>query len=329
MAAARRLALLSATTLAILLRASTSFAGPPASKPQAATAPRDAADDWFDRGTAAYAAHKLAEAETAFAEAWKLKKTQDIAANLGTVELELGKPRRAAEHLAWAVQHAAPTDSDAARLATRRRFDKARAQVGALRVQVNQPGARVFVNDEPVGQAPLDAEVFTDTGTATVVARLDGYADARAVVQVEKGSAQDVSLKLDPIQAPKRSAVPAVVLGAGSAAFLVSGIVFTVVSNSKASSADAKLTELQATFGKAPCLAAKAATPCTTLHDLNQSSDTFHNLAVAGFVVAGAAAVAAITYAAWPAKKQEPRVGLRVAPVVGDRMGGLAIGGEF
>lgn len=93
-------------------------------------------------------------------------------------------------------------------------------------------------------------------------------------------------------------------LGCGGAAFLVSGIVFTVVSNNKASSANAKLTELHATYGNTPCLAAKAAGAC-------------------------AATIAAVTYAVWPAPKQAPRTGIQLAPVLGDRMGGIVISGKF
>src|SRR4051812_6716954 len=116
--------------LAVLLCASfacagTSWAAPPPPPPKPPAPPRvhDAADDWFDKGSAAYDAHDLKAAEAAFLEAWKLKKTQDIAANLGAVELELGQARQATGHLAYAVQNAAPTDSQQVRRSVKDRFD--------------------------------------------------------------------------------------------------------------------------------------------------------------------------------------------------------------
>lgn len=336
MLAVKRLGFLSATLLAALLRGGTSFAGPPAPPPKPpATVPRDAADDWFDRGTAAYAAHKLAEAEAAFTEAWKLKKTQDIAANLGTVELELGKARRAAEHLRYAVEHAAPTDSDAARAAARRRYERARAQVGALRVVVNLPGAHVFLNDELVGHSPIESEVFADPGTASLSARLDGYKVARAVVQVEKGQAQgqaqEVLLKLEPVETPRRSVIPGAVLGGVAGAALVTGIGLFAGGRGKASSArDLHDAILKAGVG---CVsgAAHQDARCADLYSTTSTGNTLQKAGVGLMIGAGAAAVGTVIYFMLPAPRASsaPGVSLRIAPTLAPNDAGIILSGTF
>ena len=88
-------------------------AGPGA--PTAATKPLDHADELFEQAVTAYDAGRLADAEAKLAEAWGLKRTHDIAGNLGVVELKLGKYPEAATHLAWALQHFPPTEADQAR----------------------------------------------------------------------------------------------------------------------------------------------------------------------------------------------------------------------
>jgi hypothetical protein len=318
-----------ALVVVCVLYSSAGRAAPPPSKPAPAPVVRDAADDWFDKGSAAYEAHKLKEAAAAFLEAWKLKKTQDTAANLGTIELELHEARKAAEHLDYAVRHGAPTDSDAARRAARDRFEQARKLVGAIRVKVNVAGASVYLNGELVGVAPIEGDVFADPGTTAIEAKLAGYDDARAVVQVDKGSSQDASLALLRSEENRRSIAPTIALGAGAAVFLAGGIASALLSNSRASDANAQLAQLQAVAGIAPCKSATVAQDCATLHSLNTSSDTFHNLAVAGFAAAGVTGAAALTYALWPARKGEPRSGLRLAPIVGGSTRGLAASGSF
>src|ERR1700679_4224184 len=58
----------------------------------------------FDQGTKLLDQKKLDEAELACLAAWKLKKSFDLAGNLGTLEADLKKWRTAAEFLAYALR---------------------------------------------------------------------------------------------------------------------------------------------------------------------------------------------------------------------------------
>ena len=324
-----RVPLSAALAASLFLCASASRAAPPApAKPAPAATVRDAADDWFDKGIAAYEGHKLKEAEAAFLEAWKLKKTQDTAANLGTVELELHEPRKAAEHLSYAVHHGAPTDSDAARRAARDRFDQARKLVGAIRVQVNLPGASVYLNGELLGLAPLDGEVFADPGAVTVEARLAGYQDARATVQVDKGASKDASLVLLPAEEKKRSILPAAVMGGVGGAALVTGSVLLGLAVSKRSN----VMSLAAQTNHSCVVHAPAPQGlCAQLASEAGQADTLGNAGIVAMVVAGAAAAGVATYMLWPTSQRDARTGrgVRVVPLASVNGGGVILSGSF
>src|SRR6185436_6743274 len=63
------------------------------------------ASQLFKKGKAAYDSRKFEDALRIYMEAWSLKQSPDIAANLAATETELGKHRDAAEHFAFALAH--------------------------------------------------------------------------------------------------------------------------------------------------------------------------------------------------------------------------------
>lgn len=69
-----------------------------------------------------------------------------------------------------------------------------RATSGTLRVDTSPPGADVSVDDEPRGNPPL--ELALPQGQHTVVAKKDGYDDARVPVVIEPGATKDLRLEL-------------------------------------------------------------------------------------------------------------------------------------
>ncbi|MCK6591615.1 MAG: hypothetical protein L6Q76_29015, partial [Polyangiaceae bacterium] len=75
----------------------------PAVDPNAS--PEERAMALFRRGIEAHKQGNLVEAEGYYRTAFDLKKSYDIAGNLGDVELKLGKPRDAAEHLSFTIRN--------------------------------------------------------------------------------------------------------------------------------------------------------------------------------------------------------------------------------
>ena len=163
------------------------------------------ADQLFQKGKALYASGKVRDAREALLSAWTLKRSYDIAANLGTVELELGMNRDAAEHLTYSVRTFPSTGKKKNLAVTKQQLDEARKQVGALSIKANVDGAEVLVDGAVVGRAPMVDEVFVEAGARTVEAKSSGFATGRVVVQVAKGGTEGVTLTLVAVVAPVAS----------------------------------------------------------------------------------------------------------------------------
>ncbi len=76
-----------------------------------------------------------------------------------------------------------------------------RKSVGLLSVTSSPPGARISVDGEPVGTAPLPRAVLLGPGEHTVAAELDGYVAAEERVSVLSQSQSKVAFQLQPEEA--------------------------------------------------------------------------------------------------------------------------------
>jgi PEGA domain-containing protein len=279
----------------------------------------------YKQANALYDQRKLAEAEVLYLQAWNLKKTYDLACNLGAIELDLSKPRAAAEHLAYALREFPAGGKTSAREQIEGRFKKAREQVGALRVRVSAPNAKMVVAGRAAGSSPLADELFVEPGSVTVEATLPGYETAQQTVQIEKGSAVDVSLTLEHA---KRSPIPAFVIGGVGVVALGLGASFIGIAESNRSTAKTLSNE---TNHACPISNPSPQGKCKELADAASNEDTFGNIGVVSLVVAGAAAVGVATYLLWPAPRDEPASArtIRVLPTASTTGGGLFVMGSF
>ncbi|WP_437719796.1 hypothetical protein [Sorangium sp. So ce861] len=161
----------------------------------------------YDQGVKAANAGKWEKARQFILESFQLEPTAAKAANLGAVELRAGKPRDAAEHLAFFLREAQeirPRDRDKAE----GMLAEAKAKIGTVTVQV-EAGAEVLVDGQPVGTAPLDRPVFVEPGSRRFEARKPGTGSATQELQVQAGSAPEVQLTLATIAGPAIQAVEA------------------------------------------------------------------------------------------------------------------------
>jgi hypothetical protein len=307
--------------------------------PAAALAQTPAADtaratELFKNGKAAFAKGDLPEAERLFAEAWGLRKSSDIAANLAQSELEQQKFRLAAEHFSWALANLLPSASDAQRRAVEQGLAKARAEVGALRLEIQPEGSDVLVADQPLGRAPIPGAVFVDPGEVILSVRHEGYVSLSKRVMVAKGTEQAVSIELPlkeeplPPAAPpppteaqpspvepsdrssRKSLVPAIVATGFAVVGGAVGLGFTLSANSEEKEAD----ELSSGLGPSACAPNGGGSPsdCAELKDKRESVQTSRNVAIGAFVVGGVAALAA-GYFYWDALSHRPEQSARRA----------------
>lgn len=328
---------------------------PPAPPPAASTtatvqpaadaaAAIDKADELYRQGNEAYKQNRLKDAYTFYRDAWNIKKSYDIAGNLGAVEMVLNMPRDAAEHLLHSLRGFPANGKPEARDKTRQRLEEALKQIGTLFIKVNIDGADILIDGKSIGKAPLEHEIFVDAGNRKLEARLPGHDPASQQLNVAKGSTHKVSLTLNKSAAPLPIAIkpkrPSWILpvlvtgGAVSAAALGTGIGLLAAGSSKADDADAMLLDLQRSHGATPCAPPNAVQPqCSELKSLRTDHDTFHNVGVGTMVVGGLAVAATVGTALYVfkfrGKSEKTESAPAVVPVAGPSGAGLFVHTRF
>lgn len=193
--------LASATALALVVLV------PSVASPQDQDEATTKARNMFEQGVAAMYAGKYDAARMAFERASKLRPSSRVTYNLGLAELQTGRFVDAARHIAEHVrQTPQPTREEREALA------KAERYVAHLVLRANVDGARVYVDDEPLGRTPVVIQpVYVLAGRRKIRATLEGFADLNQVYDLEAGKPTEVNLVLDPLP-------PSVASGAGSGA---------------------------------------------------------------------------------------------------------------
>jgi PEGA domain len=200
-------------TLPFVLAATFALSAPALSQPKASGA-SDAqqADEHFRKGKELLKAGSKKEAREEYLAAFRLKRSYDVAGNLGSLELTLGLPRDAAEHLSFALRSYASSGTTPEQLEkAKQRLADAERQVGTVKLTVSVEGAEVLVDGKPVGRAPLGEEVFVESGERRIEARLSGYEPAKQTITIAKGQAAAVTLTLAAVAAapvPSAAVVP-------------------------------------------------------------------------------------------------------------------------
>ncbi len=293
------------------------------------------ADRLFEQGIAARKAGKLADAEALFQKAWALKKTWDIAANLGLVELNLGKLPEGAEHVHYAIAELPPSESDAMRDNLAKAFAAARPDVAGIDVKCDVDGADVVVNGASKGTTPLRRTLFVAPGQVTIELRKDGYAPERKAITLKKGGTEQLQVSLVR-QAPpaERSKVPALVLGGVSVASLVAGGALVGVSMTTGAELRAgapRGSDGQLLCNKAPDPASSATAECDAWRAKATEAGTLGNAGIGLLVVGGVAAAGAVAaYLFWPiSSPSRTATTWHVTPVVGAHGGGAVLQGRF
>ncbi len=282
----------------------------------------------FDQGNRLYDQGKLAEAEAVYLEAWRLKKSFDVAGNLGGLEAELKKWRTAASFLAFALREFPAGGKPAQRDELLKKLGEAQKRVGTLRITVSRPGAEVFVDGTSAGLAPLSDDVYVDAGGHLIEVRIDGVPSGQAQVSCSQGQTQEVPIAVSGGPGAGRGANRTVVI-AGGVVFgvaAIAGAVFTGLWASKGSSASSLAGMVPKTMGCPPGGTGATGT-CGDLVSALSSQATFGSAAVGTFAVAGAVGIATLIYGL--AGSRAPRSGLMVAPVVTAQGGSFLLKGSF
>ncbi len=310
------------------------------------------AEQSFREGNQAFAAGDFHAAFAAYRAAWSLKKSFDIACNLGRTEVELSLSRDAAEHLDYCLRMFSVSSRDDVRDANKRfrdLFERVRREVAALSVEVRPSGAEITVDGASYGSAPLGRDLFLDPGAHRVRASLSGFQDEERVVQAEAGGSLRVSLALvsqkaalAPLPAAPSAPAPAaesggieprtIVLLAGAGLSFVAlgvGVAFTLDANSTHERA-AKVGRSIHESPAGSCV--NPMTPdCTSLTDLvarEQNSRDAADIALGTGALIGAA-----TLTAWllipDSQRSRGAARVRALPWLDRSVSGIALSGAY
>jgi hypothetical protein len=345
---ARTAALMAMVSLATTTVAAWSAGQTPPSSSAAGADESDQAVRHYEDGVKAAKLTLWSRAYASFLAAWKLKQHYQIAANLGRAELKLRKYRDAAEHLTYFLREASEVVPDE-RKAAQAMLDEARANVGALTISVDRPGAEVLVDGVAIGEAPLGREVFVDPGTRLVEARLKGFDGDRRPLNVAAGSAPRLLLTTAPSpagqadrparrpgapartnsspQGPGGAPAPESAGGAGTA-LIVAGLATTTV----AAGVGVASVVIAASKGDAARAIAYECAPgppdCSSRQQeydgLLDDEAMFKNLAFWTFIGAGAAGAGTLVYAL-TRPSSESKTSLTATVRLGAGGGGLSI----
>lgn len=267
-----------------------------------------------------------------------IRRTYDIAAGLGQVELRMQLPRDAAEHLEFAIRNFPPQPSENILNLLRRDFAEAQKLVGTLLVSVNVAGADLSVDGKHVGTAPLEAPIFVEPGAHTLAAQQGNRRVARSVTAVAGGTER---LRLE-LAEPARSEVdhrptkpsrlePAVLI-TGGALLLVgvsAGVGFAIAAGNNTD----KKESLQRGVPSNACNpAGSLAARCNDLREEITAHDRNRDISTAGFALAGAALVGTAAYwffARGEAPRQGSTTAVRLGASATDRETRLWLSGAF
>jgi hypothetical protein len=176
--------------------AKTPDAKAPEAKSPTADAEKEAAKKRED-GIKALGAKQPEKALDALTDSFKLKASWETALPLARVEMQLNRPRDAAEHLDYFLRNgfaAKPEDRQAAE----KLLAEAKAKVGTVTVHVDVTEAEVLVDEKPVGKSPLLSPVFVDPGDRKISARKEGLPEAAQDLKAAAGAESTVELTLTP-----------------------------------------------------------------------------------------------------------------------------------
>src|SRR5450631_2396980 len=151
----------------------------------------------FKKGKVAFNEGKYTDALRIYSEAWHLKQSPDIAANLAQTEAELGKHRDAAEHFAFALAHLLPSSTDEQKTALAAGLEIEKKEVGTLHVTVEPGDAALNVDGAPV-TLPTNGDLYVEPGDHRASVTREGYQVNEQTVHVSKGSARVLWIRLEP-----------------------------------------------------------------------------------------------------------------------------------
>ena len=318
----------------------------------------ETADSLYNQGNDAYDRGDYSLALQLYTAAFNLRKSYDIARNLGLSELKLGKLRDAIGHFQFSLAQYPSNRADTKKQVTEW-LAQAQKEVGTIKLTVDPEAATCSLNGVALTREERGADIPADPGDNLIECSADGFLATKQTTHVAKGAAETVEITLKKsvaaVNPPPTSEPPKPQLsayhrafgydtrlkiawtGVGLASLLVAGAAVSGgISLASTTSAEGLRDDLRTQTGRDfPC-AAPATARCDELLSTRQLQDLTGNLAFWTFI--SGAAVGGFTMAyLWPPdgpstapRKLTPAPEPAKLKVVGSiAPGGVVISGSF
>jgi hypothetical protein len=216
-------ALLVATALlapSFVIARETSAYAQPKKKTLREQLPADAQKHW-DTALALYQRGQWDGARTSFNAAYEASKNPRVLFNVAVCEKNLGRYARAIEVFKKELEDGKGQLSAEEEADVKQQITGLEQFVAQLTVDVSEPGAEIFVDENKVGVSPLAAPISVQLGERHVRAAKPGFADARETIELKGGASGRVTLKLAP--AKQTSLVNVNVVGPARAVVKIDG----------------------------------------------------------------------------------------------------------
>jgi hypothetical protein len=198
----------------------TAFAQPAKKKPIREQLPPDAQKQW-DSALALYQHGQWDGARTSFYAAWEASKNPRVLFNVAVCEKNLGRYARAIDTFKKELAEGKGQLSPEEEADIKTQISGLEQFVAELTIDVNEPGADVFVDETKVGTSPLPGPVAVQLGERRIRASKPGFSDARDTIELKGGASGRVALKL--VSSVKTSLVTVAVVGPTNAVVKIDG----------------------------------------------------------------------------------------------------------
>jgi len=299
----------------------------------------------FRQGQEAYANGDQQTAYEKYLAAWNLKRSYDIAGNLGNVEVKLKKYKEAVPHLEYVLANLPVSmDSETRAAVTKRTQDlltEAKGHVAIVKFSITPPEAAIAVDGAPVE----GGRVILDAGSHQLALTADGYQPVEQTLEVSAGSLENTVISMaktgsgdtatiqsggggDTGASDDGPSIPILIAGGviGLGA-LGAGIGLHVVAAGKGGERQDLIDGLQ---GTGDCAGDNPPAECANISDLADQESTF-SAAGTGLLIGGGVVIAAtVTYWLWPrGGDDDTTASWMLLPSVGPGMNGLTLTGAF
>lgn len=150
----------------------------------------------FKRGVELYADGDVGGSLVEFEQAYRLQPSFRLLYNLAQVSAELLDYVKAERYFVRYLEEGGDEIDPERRIEVEAELERLRTRIGTVTVETNQEGAEIFVDDVPVGRAPLQA-LPVSAGQRRVRVEKAGFETETRVVNIIGGQPQSVRIELE------------------------------------------------------------------------------------------------------------------------------------